>query len=287
MRRTVFSAILCFLSLASAIASSPAAGEDDPNIAAQAPVIHLRQTAVLLSDGQPVVEKNYLYMLHNCQQGKLPLKPLPADVVKKLGRTFYDIWFDGRRMAVRTVYWDFKLPPPSSMKLCQFEPDKWVQISIDRPGQTLEIDMRKMTATRQPSDGVVRAPLRAPTAEDEKEKAEAMAQLKKMGYGSIVESQQSQSSVAGQPCLREVSQIAGTSCTWSGGKQWGFNTDSNFDPAPGSVDEPLGVPDDSVLLELDSGKDGVRLTTQSMTVGGKADEGAFAVPSGLTMKDLN
>lgn len=261
---------------------------DPDNIAEEAPPIHLEQTAVLLKEGKPVIEGNYRFALAACQKaqaeatrdgGTVSLKPLPEETAKKLGRTFYHIWYEGRRMAVRTDSWDYAMPEG---KLCEFQPVQDVELFIDEPGQALIADLTKGTATRQPSDGVVRYPLQPPTADDEAMKSKVVALLQKQGLGNMVPADEGQGEVAGQPCRRVESDLTGTACTWTGGEQWGFLPESGQQPEALAEGVSTGIPGDSILLSADPADGtGVRLTTESMTVGGAADESVFTAPAGL------
>lgn len=280
------SACLALAAPALLATSALAAGTQDPeaNIAGKAPVIHLEQVAVLLRDGKPVVEGNYRYMLANCNEGDIPVKPLPEKIAKKLGRTFFHVWYDGRRLSVRTDSWDYAV---AKDKLCQFEPVHEAELSIDRPGELFHAKLTEGTATRQPSDGVVRHPLRKESDADKAMEAQVKAMLKKQGMGDLMDSRESEAEVAGQPCHRRESDLTGSSCAWSGGTQWGFAPEP-FTPDAMAEDISLAIPYDAVLLSAEPADgDGIEWQTESMTLGGTVDDAAFSEPQGLTVKTLD
>jgi hypothetical protein len=149
------------------------ADSGDANVASSTPAIHVRQTMVLLDNGQPKVERNYRQMLADCQKGPGPLKPLDEDVAKKLGRTYLESWYEGARMAVKADRWDFTAR--EAPDTCQFVPIHKSQLTIIAAGSDITADLIAGTAMRQPSEGVVRHAATAETSDDKDLKAASPA----------------------------------------------------------------------------------------------------------------
>lgn len=258
------------------------ADSGDANVASSTPAIHVRQTMVLLDNGQPKVERHYRQMVADCQKGSWPLKPLDEDVVKKLGRTYLESWYEGARMAVRADRWDFT--ESEAPNTCQFVPVHQSQLTLTAAGADITADLIGKTATRQPSDGVVRqavtAGTSAETSDDQDLKAAVAARLASQGQGNLMSHDAGgESTGAGQPCVRSSDPSYGESCVWSGGRKWGFVTDK------ADTSDRMDAPADSILLwGKPADGNGLQWTTEQMTVGQSFDDNVFDVPSGIAVK---
>ncbi|WP_130619986.1 hypothetical protein [Dyella amyloliquefaciens] len=285
-------------SLASALLTLPlvacsASGNHDAGagetkgVASATPPIHVTQTMVVLRDGQPASEQNYRQALADCRKGPFRTQALSEDVVGKLGRTFYDVWYQGARIAEHADRWDFE-----TSGTCQFKPVHGSTLAIIKPGEAVTIDLISKTGTRQPSDGVVRE-TRAGEAggsiskpangdDDAALRAAVAAQLSKQGQGDLMARPAGTDHAAGQPCQRLDQPGIGESCVWSGGSQWGFSADA--------VDDTEGMNGrvDSILLWRQPPQGtGKQWTTETMTVGEAIDGKVFEVPAGMAVSTAN
>jgi hypothetical protein len=252
----------------------------DANVAGSTPAIHVRQTMVLLDNGQPKVERNYRQMLADCQKAPGPLKPLDEEVVKKLGRTYLESWYEGARMAVKADRWDFTAREAPAT--CEFVPVHKSQLTIIAGGGDITADLIAGTATRQSSEGVVRHAVAAETSDDKDLRAAVAAKLASQGQGNLMSQASGESRDAGQACARNNDPAFGESCVWSGGQQWGFVTDK------ADTSDRMDAPTDSILLwSKPTGGNGLQWTTQQMTVGQGFDDNVFDVPSGIAVKAAN
>lgn len=258
-------------------------GKDDAGNAASAtPPIHVTQTMVVLREGKPAREDDYRQALADCQKGPMPTQPLGDDVVGKLGRTYYDLWYQGARLAERAEHWDFQV-----IGTCQFKVVHEQTLAIVKPGEAIDIDLVGRTGTRQHSDGVVRQ-ARADVHADDKFsgggdddaalRAAVAAQLGKQGQGDLMAQSAGTASAAGQPCQRIAQPTVGEACVWSGGKAWGFSSDV--------VDDGEGLSgrtNSIVLWRHPPQGNGREWATQKMTVGQTIDGKVFEVPSGVAI----
>lgn len=281
-------------------ANASQAGNDTPaNVVLKTPPIHLRQTGVTMNNGKPHVETEYKYLLYNCQKahGKLTLTPIRGNRVDKLGRTYYDIWFKGDQVAIRSTSWGFKV-----QHLCEFHAVRHVRMAIANADGVYSINLDDGTAIHDASSTVVRNAIRPQTAgqkaADAKERAKVVAALKKQGYAAAVDtapSNPTSTKVVGQPCTQTSSPTYGQSCIWTGGVRWGFRQSgpatvtagyiSGFDPLLTDVDV-VKLPGDTILLSHTPPDDGVgdRLTTQTMTVGKPFDAHVFEVAPNISVQ---
>lgn len=268
----------------SAGAGGAEAKTDAANLALKTPPIHVRQTSVLLHQGVPAAEHLYQEALARCRAGSMPVTPLPESVVAKLGHTYLDTWYDGARMATKADRWDFKSADGAAPG-CVFEPMHESRLSIIEPGSATVVDLIKGTATREPSKGVRREiaaqddkQAGADTAQDdEKLRAAVMGELQKQGQGDLMAKTEGESTMAGQPCVR-FSSSQGEACVWSGGKKWGFVTDT-----AASADRMDAPGDNITLSNKPANGEGVQLTTDAMTVGTPIDGKVFAVPANVAI----
>lgn len=246
------------------------ADEGGADVAADTPPIHVEQTLVLLDGGQPKEERNYRQMLAQCQGGAFPVTPLDADVAKKVGRTYRQVWYDGERMAEKRDTWGFTIADQASP--CQFKPTHESMLSITTADAAIDIDLADKSGTRHASDGPIRTAL---GDDDDALRAKVAAQL-----GDKMPQKLGEDTDAGQRCIRWKSAVTGESCVWSEGRDWGF--DSN---AVGVLDNDDYVSDHIVLWSKPADGNGMQLTTQGMTVGRNFEDNVFAVPSGIAMQD--
>jgi hypothetical protein len=261
--------------------------DDKHNAAGSTPPIHVSQTMVVLRDGQPASEQNYRQALADCRKGPFPTQPLSDDVVGKLGRTFYDVWYEGARISEHADRWDYE-----TAGTCQFKPVHESTLAIIKPGEAVTIDLVGKTGTRQSSDGAVRqasprdttsdAAKPADSDDDAALRAAVAAQLNKQGQGDLMARSAGTDSAAGQPCKRLDQPGIGESCVWSGGRKWGFSSDV--------VDDSEGLSGriDSILLWRHPPQGtGKQWTTEKMTVGDAIDGKVFEVPSGIAISTSN
>ncbi|WP_153242512.1 hypothetical protein [Frateuria defendens] len=251
------------------------------NAAASTPPIHVSQIMVVLRDGQSARERDYRKVLADCRKGTLPTQPLSDEVAGKLGRTFYDIWYEGPRMAERAERWDFEITGA-----CQFRPVHESTLAIIKPGEAVTLDLIGKTGTRQPSEGVVREvrEAAAPMADDDDAqlRAAVAAQLGQQGQSHLMAQSAGLGSAAGQPCQKLDQAGLGEACVWSGGGQWGFSTEVVDDG------EGLNGRMDSILLWRHPPQGtGKAWDTLKMTVGEAIDGKVFEIPSGVAVTVTN
>jgi hypothetical protein len=237
--------------------------------------IHVSQTELDLEHGRPAVEHEYRDHLAACHKLTVPIKPLDAATVGKLGRTYHEAWYEGERTAVRSERWSFAVDG-----LCGFRPVRQRWLWIAGPRGTQSIDLDHGTGHFDANLRVQRAAPQVPKAPaDDALKAAVAAQLQQQGQADVMAHDAGHATLAGQPCHR-VRDATEDLCIWSGGARWGFD-----ETVPGG-------PFDAVLSRLDSivlsarpadGGDGAYLTTQKMTVGDRFDEGVFQRPAGVAM----
>lgn len=259
------------LSLAGCSGSSNANADEggDADVAADTPPIHVEQTLVQLDGGQPKQERNYRQMLEQCQGGAFPVTPLDADVAKKVGRTYRQVWYDGERMAEQRDTWGFTVADQASP--CQFKPTHESTLSITTADAAIDIDRTDKSGTRNAFDGPIRSAL---GDDDEELRAQVAAEL-----GDKMPQKLGEDTDAGQSCVRWKSPVTGESCVWSEGRDWGF--DSN---AVSVLDNDDYLADHIVLWAKPTDGSGWELTTQGMTVGRRFDDNVFAVPTGVAMQ---
>lgn len=286
------------------VVGSASAGEGrdasaDVNVAPDTPPIHLRQTGWYVKHGRPYVQGEYADLLRTCRKADFPTTPLAGDIVKKLGRSYYDIWIEGARLAIRSTSWGFDVD--DGEQACRFRAVRSERAAIANENGIYSLDLDVHSAHRRAADRKIvryaRKP-RTPAAQraDDKQRAAVMALLKKQGYGQIADeaasTRTSSARVAGQPCRKTQKRSSGSVCVWSGGRRWGF--DDVADHSPGyisgytplltSVDVVL-LPGDSLILSASPANDeGERLTTQMMTVGKPPQTSVFDVPANVSIE---
>lgn len=235
------------------------------------PPIYVAQTLVLKQDGEPLVEKNYHQALKACRDASLSTMPLNEQDAKKLGRTYYQLWFDHKRSAWQKDDWDFEADGKEG-EHCQFRIKHDSFKIVHTATENYDIDLMANSATVEASSGFVPGGQESPDDEDQLSTSEDVRGFQRLGYAQD----------AGQRCLRwrapEPSSVE--SCTWSEGRKWGFGSGSGGGQATGAYD-----PSFIVLWVHPPNGSGGELTTQKMTVGGEPFEDAvFATPSGVSIK---
>ncbi len=260
--------------------ATEAPSQDGPPI--ELPYIHVEQTEETRVHGVVVNEGSYRSAWSNCQKiPRVAKRPLPDDVVGKLGRTYYQVWYAGQRLAVRIDEWKFIIDSDS---LCEFSPVHEARLTLVTPRGAELIDLIRHTRRFDPDMRLQRAwATRQPTKDEDALRAKVQAMLQQQGRGDIMDSPPGAGSEAGQPCrrVRNIG-INEEACLWSGGDAWGFGDVGSFAAAPGYGAVDLAAYRLSLRAEpLDHG-DGIYLTTQRMSVGQPFDEHVFDPPSGLT-----
>ena len=240
--------------------SADSAGTDD-GLITNVPPIYVEQPVVAVDHGVPMQERQYREALANCQRSPFPTRPLAAEDVAKIGRTFHKLWFEGDRWAAQSDTWTYALP-----KACQFELVHEKSVRGIDTGKTLySIDLLKGTAEQSPSDGGRAALL---PGDDQLDPAAAQLGEQRLGYAEAV----------GQPCLRWRNPTGVESCTWSGGYKWGFARDDSSDEAPS-----YGSGTQIALWVKPVNGYGLELTTQKMSVGTSIGDKVFKLPSNIAV----
>lgn len=240
----------------------------DYAVLADTPPIHLRQTEVnRLSNGMSLEERNYRMWVSMCEsQG---VSRVPDEDVSKLGRIYYEAWYQGLRMAARSDSWNF------DMTGCNFQVVRESELTIQTPDGAWDIDLIKQEGSFEPESRTKRYP----SQPDEPENVDVSSEFITIKRGGII-------SVAGQPCSLSTARVAAgiiTSCVWTEGARWGLASSGPFDT--GGVDGytsgfPLlhevrteAIFEDEIYISS--------LTTDSITVGTPFDQSVFSVPAGI------
>lgn len=275
MVRTAWPLFL-LLPFALAACSSAAQGSDEETSGGAgtpaAPPIHVQQTLVDRKDGQVPLERLYQEALASCRKGNLAVKPLDADTVRKLGRTYLETWYEGDRMAVREERWSYDVD-----RLCVFKPIRERSLSIADAHGSQRIDLDRHTGQSYPDVPMRHAIPEQTRDPDDDLKAAVAAQLQQQGQADLMVQDAGKGTEAGQPCKRVQSEMVDL-CIWTGGARWGF--DATVGNGPYSTPQF-----DSIVLSAEpaDGGDGQYLSTQKMTVGQPFDPGVFRRPSGIAM----
>lgn len=234
------------------------------------PPIHVEMTESWHKAGMVPDENNYRLAWAHCQEiPNITKKSLDSGVVVKLGRTYYQLWYAGQRMAVRTDHWTFK-----EDSLCVFSPVHESSLAIVGAEGAQLIDLVAHTRHFDPNIRLKPATATIPNGDDDALRAQVQAQLEQHGQGGLIPRNQGDGTEAGQPC-RRLRNERGESCLWSGGDRWGFGTSAGIGVVSWSAYEL------ALRMEPAGHGDGRYLSTQRMTVGQALDENVFARPSGL------
>ena len=235
------------------------------------PPIYVAQTLVLKQAGEPVVEMNYHQALKACRDASLSTTPLNEQDAKKLGRTYYQLWFDNKRSAWQKDDWDFEAGGKEG-EHCQFHIKHDSFKIVYTATGSYDIDLMTKSATMEASSGFMPGGHEGLDDEDQLDTSADVRGFQRLGYAQD----------AGQRCLRwrapKPSSVE--SCTWSEGRKWGFGSGSGGYQATGAYDAGSIV----LWVHPPNGSGG-ELTTQKMTVGGEPfDDAVFAPPSGVSIK---
>lgn len=244
--------------------SADSAGTGD-GLITNVPSIYLEQTVVDLANGTPMVEQQYREALANCQHSPFPAKPLAAEDVAKIGRTFHQRWFEGDRWTSQSDTWGYATPKPCEFQLVHKESTR----GVDTGKTVYSIDLLKGTAEQSPSDGG-----RAALAAGDDQLDSSAAQLGEQRLGNA--------EAAGQHCLRWRDPSGNESCTWSDGYKWGFaRGDSSAEASS------YGSGTVIALWVKPANGNGAELTTQKMSVGTSIDDKVFKLPSNIAVSKAN
>lgn len=244
--------------------SDDSAAADD-SLITSVPSIYLEQTVVDLANGTPAAEQQYREALANCQGSPFPAKPLAAEDVAKIGRTFHQRWFEGDRWTSQSDTWGYETPKPCQFQLVHKESVR----GVDTGKTVYSIDLLKGTAEQSPSDGG-----RAAVAAGDDQLDASAAQLGEQRLGNAA--------AAGQACLRWRDPSGNESCTWSDGHKWGFARGDSADEAAS-----YGSGAVIALWVKPANGNGAELTTQKMTVGKSIDDKVFELPSNVAVSKAN
>ena len=253
--------------------SKDAEGDQTSTVNVGVPPIYVAQTLVFEEAGEPVVEKKYRQLLKACRDDAgVAITPLSEDEAKKLGRTYYQLWFDDKHTAVQKDTWDFGMKGIPRTPECHFYVKHEASKFVATAGQNYHIDLMARTATREADSGFLPGGPGSSDDDDQLDPSEKELGYQRLGYASD----------AGQRCLRWRAPKPNDdeSCTWSEGHKWGFPRDESSGQA-GSYDPGRIV----LWVHPSSNGPGGELTTQKMTVGGEPfDDAVFAPPSGVSIK---
>lgn len=270
--------------------------------AVSVPTIHGRQTLVLLTNGHPRVAHAYHRQLRLCQHMPTPPGALDETVEDKLGRIYYEFWIDGNRAAAIADVWSFR--QGEGQDVCNFYPVHNVRRVVSGPNGTYRIDVDESTAIYFPESSYHRpsprpsgsAPAQGSHQSPKRQRQKVAEMLQNHGFGKIAQAVQNppghtKTSIAGQPAICTTSKLAKRrECVWSGGRQWGFygnardaylGSRSVFLQDPG----PLMAPAANIMLSRrPADGNGMRMTTQTFTIGAPVPEDVFAVPDDLNVR---
>ena len=246
-------------------------GDQTSMVNVDVPPIYVAQTLVLKEAGEPVVERNYRQLLKACRDDAgVAITPLSEDEAKKLGRTYYQLWFDDKHTAVQADVWDLGLkgnPAP----LCQFYIKHEATKIVDTAREHLSIDLMAKTVISEANTGFLPGGHEGLDNDDQLDPSEKELGYQRLGYAND----------AGQRCLRWRAPKPDDveSCTWSEGRKWGFGRGEGGDQTSAYDADFI------VLWVHPANGTGGELTTQKMTVGGEPfDDAVFAPPSGVSIK---
>lgn len=253
----------------------------DYGAVADTPPIHLRQTVVYNLDGVSEEEKFYRDTMENCGEDSVNSNVADEDV-GKLGRTYYEVWYQGLRMAVRADEWSFG--PGSEEILCDWQTLHTSTLWILTPDGTWDIDLIKGVGSFNPES----VPDRLPVTPQDLDKLHLVHLSSKNDSHTDWVSLKfgGPSSALGQPCgiinleYHEKGMLHGTEsrCVWTGGIQWGFVREGVVGPV---------LPDHYAhgfsLWQRPGNVAGYWyvLTTELLTVGEPFDHSVFNVPPGI------
>lgn len=235
-------------------ANTDASSSGEPAPARNMPMIHLEQSAETWLDGANVARASYRQALSACQAAGLPTQALSPDDEALLGTTRYEAWLSAEEEVFRTREWS--LAAEGASPSCMFRLDVSGMQETQRAAEIVNVDLATGERSQSPAapDALVRY-----AAEDE----EGDPLHGYTGPGKRT--------VAGQPC-NVWTEAAGKleQCVWSAGGPWGFT--------PGALNDYRPSRDALVLEQKPLDGNGIRLTTQRMTVGKPFERGALEAP---------
>ncbi|MGF6418598.1 hypothetical protein ABH900_002081 [Stenotrophomonas sp. AN71] len=244
------------LSIAALLLSGCGNANDNggPTAASNMPSIHLDQRAETLVDGRNAARTSYQQALSDCQAAGLPTRALSDADVARLGTIRYEAWLSSDEEVFRTREWRLLNDGPSTS--CQFRLETTGLQEAQSASGLEQVDLATGEHSRSPadSDGLARFAADA-------DEASASPGFRRAGNRKV----------AGQPC-NEWNDENGRfrQCVWSAGAPWGFTPGALNDYRPSRY---------AIVLEqepLDG--NGIRLTTQRMTVGQPFERSELAVP---------
>ncbi len=235
------------------------------------PPIYVAQTLVFRDAGEPVVERSYRQALKACHDAGMATTALSEDDAKKLGRTYFQLWFDDRRSAWREDAWDFTAGNTPADG-CQFHVTHEANKVVDTAQEHLSIDLMAGTSVNEASVGFMPGGNEGMNDDDQLDANSAQLGYQRLGYATD----------AGQRCLRWRHPGGDESCVWSEGHAWGFTRGA------GSTQAISYDPGIIVLWVHPAEGSGPELTTQKMTVGGQPfDDALFEPPPGATVEGVS
>lgn len=234
--------------------NTEAAVDDAPAASGNVPPIHLDQTAETWLNGANVERSSYQQALAGCEAAGMPTRALSPEDVARLGTTRYEVWISSDEEVFRTRQW--RLAADGAAPSCQFRLEVTGMQEVQNASSIVQVDLA--TGERSESSSDAQALTRYAAEPGESEAAPGWR-----GAGKRT--------VAGQPC-NDWSEDGGKvrQCVWSAGGDWGFT--------PGAMNDHRPSRDLIVLEREPIDGNGVRLTTQRMTVGKPFDRRALEAP---------
>lgn len=253
-KRQVAGAIVVLLAGCAGDADEVAGADSSADMRSQLPPVHVEQTAEFLHDGANEARNNYLQTVRDCQAAGLPTRALSNADVALLGTTKYELWFDPDQEVVRTREWRLAADGPAPS--CQFRLELSGSQEMQSATTSVQVDLVTGERSQAPADANALMRVAAEPGEGDSTP----------GFRGPT-----RRSVAGQPC-NEWTEDDGRfrQCVWSGGTRWGFT--------PGGLQDYRPSRDVIVLEQEPLDGQGVRVTTQIMTVGRRFDGRQVKVP---------
>jgi hypothetical protein len=235
-------------------ADEAASTEAQADVREQMPPVHVEQTAEVLHDGANEARNNYVQTVRDCQAAGLPTRALPEADVALLGTTKYELWFDRDQEVVRTRAWQLAADGPAPS--CQFRLELSGSQEMQSAKANVQVDLATGERSESPADADALLRVAAEPGEGDSTP----------GFRGPA-----RRSVAGQPC-NEWTEDDGRfrQCVWSGGARWGFT--------PGGLQDYRPSRDVIVLEQEPLDGQGIRVTTQVMTVGKPFDRAQLEAP---------
>ena len=261
MKRPFAGAIVLLLAGCVGDADQPAGSTPTADVRSEMPPIHVEQTAELLHEGANEARSNYLQAVRDCQAAGLPTRTLSNTEVALLGTTKYELWFDREREVVRTREWRLTADGPAPS--CQFRLELNGSQETQTVAASVQVDLSTGERSQSPADADALMRVAAEPGEGDRTP----------GFRGPA-----RRSAAGQPC-NEWTEDEGRfrQCVWSGGARWGFT--------PAGLQDYRPSRDVIVLEQEPMDGQGVRVTTQVMTVGTRFDGRQLEVPQATSARE--